>query len=282
MLRYGLLPGVFDPVMVSHVMAAAWSRSMLGLERVLVLPVEHPPIGAASADYYHRVQMTRIAFDPHPYCQVVAFSNGQVDPALLPETENCCLLIGREMAGSIENWHDISSISNVEMRIMPVDDSAVEAGGIVRGSLANHKSSIVPDVMTYIRENRLYGKRMGRPDFETLSKKYVTLSPGIETDIKRITGVDDSNVKSLVTETVKFLWLASIMPSLTPSAPVDACWKFMILRTNVYVPFCLANFGRMVHRPAGPIGTRSYENTLRMYRVRIGKMPDEFWEGCAK
>jgi nicotinate-nucleotide adenylyltransferase len=70
--RVGLLGGTFDPPHIGHLLLAECARDQLQLDRVLFLPVGHPPhkpnepVTAAG----HRLAMTRLAIAGHDLFQV--------------------------------------------------------------------------------------------------------------------------------------------------------------------------------------------------------------------
>ncbi len=71
-MRLGLFGGAFNPIHRCHLLVAETARSRLGLETVLFIPTGDPPHKPPS-DFIpaaHRLEMVRLAIEPHPYFQV--------------------------------------------------------------------------------------------------------------------------------------------------------------------------------------------------------------------
>ncbi len=71
-MKLGLYGGAFNPIHRCHLLVAETTRSRLGLETVLFIPTGDPPHKPQS-DFIpaaHRLEMVRLAIEPHPYFQV--------------------------------------------------------------------------------------------------------------------------------------------------------------------------------------------------------------------
>jgi len=71
-MKLGLYGGAFNPIHRCHLLVAETARSRLGLETVLFIPTGDPPHKPPS-DFIpaaHRLEMVRLAIEPHPYFQV--------------------------------------------------------------------------------------------------------------------------------------------------------------------------------------------------------------------
>ena len=132
-MKTGIYGGTFDPPHTGHIRAASAAVTMLGLDRLIVIPALIPPhknLRKCSCTPEDRLRMTRLAFDGVPCAEVsdieirrggVSFTADTV-AALKKEypDDDFYLLMGTDMFLSIESWHDFESIvKNVTFAVFP-------------------------------------------------------------------------------------------------------------------------------------------------------------------
>ncbi|MFN2465657.1 MAG: nicotinate (nicotinamide) nucleotide adenylyltransferase [Candidatus Dormibacteria bacterium] len=187
----GLLGGTFDPVHLGHVEVARQARSLLGLDRVLLVPAfqppHRPPPAAVPED---RLAMARLAVENEPGLVVDDIEIRRRGISYTVETlrevsrreprEDLVLLLGRDAALEFGSWRDGKAIAALAT-LAVVNRSGLEAGAgatlpagaidlvidspeisatAVRDALAagaDPSGMLAPSVTSYIREHRLYG-----------------------------------------------------------------------------------------------------------------------------
>lgn len=132
-LRIGILGGSFDPPHVGHVLMAQDALTLLGLDRLLVVPAGTQPLkGAASATAAERLAMVQAAF--------AGISRVEVDPIEIdrgglsymvdtvehfagrwPESE-LLLLVGADAAADLARWRDPQRLLQLVQLVVAVRD----------------------------------------------------------------------------------------------------------------------------------------------------------------
>jgi nicotinate-nucleotide adenylyltransferase len=197
MIRLGLFGGTFDPVHYGHLRTISGARQELSLPRVLLLPNPFPPhkLLEPLTDYAHRKEMLRLALTEFPDLEMADFEERAIGAAYTTDTvrrviaalpdgpRELWLIIGADSLIELPQWkdpevlfHDTrvavlprpgfsfdevspAYLSRVRILTTPyIDISATEircrlqAGDSVTDMLP-------PSVLTYIRQQGLYGVR---------------------------------------------------------------------------------------------------------------------------
>jgi nicotinate-nucleotide adenylyltransferase len=186
-MHIGVFGGSFDPVHAGHLAAATTAIEVLGLDRLLIVPVFRQPfkqneVITSAAD---RLAMLRIAFDEVPRCVVDEVEVERGGVSYTAETlrqlrtrfphDKLSLIVGADNAAQLGNWRDAATIRRIatvvvvtrpgetvadsaDFTVVPIpphDVSASEiratlrAGGSVEGM-------VPPEVLGYIYERGLY------------------------------------------------------------------------------------------------------------------------------
>lgn len=190
-MKLAILGGSFNPVHLGHLSLAHDVHSLLGYDRILLIPANIPPhkemeAGASSGD---RLEMLRLAVRGIPFLEVddSEISRGgisyTIDTLLHLETQYGVLLegkvgliIGEDLLEGFSSWKNADSIaarSDIIVAHRPgslpfsfafpcvrLQNSLVSVSSSeIRSALASSKSirSLVPDaVYGYIEEHQLY------------------------------------------------------------------------------------------------------------------------------
>ena len=120
----GLLGGTFDPIHEGHLSIAKQVYDALQLARVDFIPCFHPPHRnqpIASAD--HRLAMTKLAIQNHPYFSVNAIEiiNQKISYTIETvkqlraenPTQPFCFIIGSDAFSQFHKWHECEKIAEL-------------------------------------------------------------------------------------------------------------------------------------------------------------------------
>ena len=120
----GVMGGMFDPVHLGHLQAAAAARASCGLHQVLMLPCGNPVHrGAAFTDAAHRCAMLRLAMQGKSWLQLDPRECDSAEPsrsynsllALKQERphETLCFIVGLDAFLSLATWYRWREISTL-------------------------------------------------------------------------------------------------------------------------------------------------------------------------
>jgi nicotinate-nucleotide adenylyltransferase len=141
----GLLGGTFDPPHVGHLLLAECARDQLHLDKVLFLPVGHPPhkqqdrVTAAA----HRLAMTRLAIAGHDAFQVDTTDLERPPPhytvTLLPLIAGrhpgaaIWLLLGGDSLRDLPGWYRPEELPRMcRLAVLPRPGAAVDMSNLKR------------------------------------------------------------------------------------------------------------------------------------------------------
>jgi nicotinate-nucleotide adenylyltransferase len=146
--RLGILGGTFNPPHLGHLVCAQEAHFRLGLDRVLLMPVNVPPHKEALEDpgAEHRVELCRLAVGDDPR---LAVSRAEVDrpgPSFTVDTltrlhesspeDELIFIVGGDMARSLPRWRDPERI--LELATV----AAAERAGSGRAEIAEELAGL--------------------------------------------------------------------------------------------------------------------------------------------
>ncbi len=136
--RIGILGGTFDPVHVGHLVAAAWARDALALDRVLLVVANEPwqktgrrsvtpaedrlAVVAAAVDGVPGLETCRIEIDRGGPSYTIDTVRELVD--LFPGAD-LSLIVGADVARELDSWHDVGELAAL-VGLVIVDRGGVE------------------------------------------------------------------------------------------------------------------------------------------------------------
>ncbi len=148
MARLGLLGGTFNPPHLGHLICAQEACDQLGLDRVVLLPVNAPPHKAAEDDpgVEHRVELCRLATAGDPRLGVSRVDADRPGPSYTVDTlrtlnertpeDELTFIVGGDMAHSLPAWRDPE-------RVLALATLAVaERQGVAREDIAERLSGL--------------------------------------------------------------------------------------------------------------------------------------------
>jgi nicotinate-nucleotide adenylyltransferase len=121
-VRVGLLGGTFNPPHIGHLVIATQALALLGLDRVLFVPVNEPPHKAIDGDpgVEHRVAMCRLAVAGDERLDVSLVDAEVPGPSFTVDTlsrlhdrcpgDQLTFLVGGDMALSLPRWREPAAI----------------------------------------------------------------------------------------------------------------------------------------------------------------------------
>lgn len=119
------------------------------------------------------------------------------------------------------------------------------------------------------------------PNLTERSSAILAENPLLTSRIARALEISESEVLSVFTEVLRFLYLIGIHTErLTPSLKIDNAWHEFILFTRLYMDTCQQQFGRYIHHSPGgdESGNKArFERTLQLYKDTFGPVPRELW-----
>jgi nicotinate-nucleotide adenylyltransferase len=139
--RVGILGGTFDPIHIGHLVAAAWARDILSLDRVLLVVANEPwqktgirtvtpaedrlAVVAAAVDGIAGLEPSRVEIDrggPSFTIDTVRELT-RTHPGTL-----FSLVVGADVAADLDSWHDVEELRNLVGLVV------VDRGGMARGA----------------------------------------------------------------------------------------------------------------------------------------------------
>ena len=155
----GVMGGMFDPVHLGHLQAAAAARASCGLQQVLMLPCGNPVHrGAAFTAAAHRCAMLRLAMQGESWLQLDTRECDSAEPSRSYNTllalkqerphETLCFIMGLDAFLSLATWYrwrEISSLAHIVVITRPgyslpaatsLEDGANETRNAVLAELA--------------------------------------------------------------------------------------------------------------------------------------------------
>jgi nicotinate-nucleotide adenylyltransferase len=120
--RVGLLGGTFNPLHVAHLVCAQEACIQLGLDRVVLIPVNTPPHKEAEDDpgVEHRVELCRRAAEGDERLSVSRVDADVTGPSYTVDTlrrlhdqcpeDQLTFIVGGDMAHSLPEWRDPEAI----------------------------------------------------------------------------------------------------------------------------------------------------------------------------
>ena len=175
--------GSFNPPHVAHVLAVAYARSAVPVDRVLVVPVYRHPFAKELTPFERRLAMCRLAFEWIPGCvvsEVEATLGGE--SRTLRTLEHLAtrephwqlrLLVGADVLADLPKWHRFDKIREIAPPIvlgrMGIDDPRAPVAVLPRvssteiraafasGDLESIRAFLPASVLAYVVEHRLYG-----------------------------------------------------------------------------------------------------------------------------
>jgi nicotinate-nucleotide adenylyltransferase len=119
-LEVALYGGSFDPPHVAHVMAITYLRTVLGMARVVVVPVYAHAFDKELAPYAHRLQMCKLAFADLRGVEVSALEQELGPPGWTLRTAQevarrhprwqLRLAIGADVLADVHRWHSFEEL----------------------------------------------------------------------------------------------------------------------------------------------------------------------------
>jgi nicotinate-nucleotide adenylyltransferase len=121
-LRVGVLGGTFNPPHIAHLVCAQEALVGLGLDRVLLAPVNEPPHKTAEGDpgVQHRVALCRAAVAGDPRLDVTCVDAVRPGPSWTVDTlralhadvpeDELTFIVGGDMAYSLPAWREPAAV----------------------------------------------------------------------------------------------------------------------------------------------------------------------------
>lgn len=115
--------GSFDPPHAGHVLAAAYLTSVLGFDKVLVVPVFHHAFDKPLTGYRERLAMCRMAFGRLTGVEISTIESELAAPSYTITTVLALLrvhpdwtirvIVGADVLPEIERWHRIDELQRI-------------------------------------------------------------------------------------------------------------------------------------------------------------------------
>jgi nicotinate-nucleotide adenylyltransferase len=110
-LRTAILGGAFDPPHLGHVALAEGALEGLGVDRLLVLVIEHPGHKRTELDAETRLLLARLAFEQLPNTEVRLDDHPYTIDFLRDEQpENAVFVIGADEWAAFDTWREAAEI----------------------------------------------------------------------------------------------------------------------------------------------------------------------------
>lgn len=170
-MKIGLLSGTFDPVHFGHITIASLAHDELSLDQIWLMPEEKPRGKQNVTPYHHRLAMLMIVAQDSPYLEVIEVDDEEHSVETLRSlsamsTNDYYILVGGDVADSINSWKDIDEIRKLAKIVVIGRDSQKAditlrhpaSSKDIRKQLAEDKSPpyLDPRVLEYIHEHDLY------------------------------------------------------------------------------------------------------------------------------
>ena len=183
-----ILGGSFDPIHKGHIHIATISKSIMELDKVIMLPCKKSPHknNETIANDYQRIEMISLANAEHSWIETSDWELNRDSPSfsilaanhfktIYPKS-NLYWIIGNDQWKKIESWHKIHELSSIlefivftrdqekplvnpEVKSHFIDFNFNASSTEIRQDLKNRKQSISAihnDVYKYIIEENLY------------------------------------------------------------------------------------------------------------------------------
>jgi nicotinate-nucleotide adenylyltransferase len=197
--RLGILGGMFNPPHTGHIELARAAVRELGLDRVLLMPASIPPHKPAVWDpgAEHRAQMCRLASAGEPRIEVCTLELQRPGPSYTVDTlrsihnshpdAELTLILGADMAVTLGSWRKpgeivglariavaqregvsraqvmdaLSSLGAGEHEFLELSPRDISSSQVRRALTFGQPiaSMVAPEVVAYIDEHELYGRR---------------------------------------------------------------------------------------------------------------------------
>jgi nicotinate-nucleotide adenylyltransferase len=115
--------GSFDPPHAGHVLAAAYLTSVVGFDKVLVVPVFHHAFDKPLTDYQARLAMCRTAFERLCGVEISTIESELAAPSYTITTVlallrghpdwNLRVIVGADVLPDIERWNRIDELQRI-------------------------------------------------------------------------------------------------------------------------------------------------------------------------
>ena len=170
-MKIGLLSGTFDPVHFGHITIASLAQDELELDNIWLMPEEKPRGKQNVTPYQHRLAMLTIVVQDSPYLEVIEVDDSEHSVETLRSlsamsTNDYYILVGGDVADSINSWKDIDEIRKLAKIVIIGRDSQKAditlqhpaSSKDIRKQLAEDKNPpyLDPRVLEYIHEHELY------------------------------------------------------------------------------------------------------------------------------
>jgi nicotinate-nucleotide adenylyltransferase len=196
--RIAFFGGTFDPPHNGHLHLVVSLKEFHHLDRVYILPAHQNPLKPCFTEPRHRLEMTRLAFSPLPYCEVLDIEIMKPPPSFAIDTIQSLIerderirkaerffLLGSDAVLSIPEWKEadllfsltpplIAARGSSQFSLPPHLDAFVQKGMTPTGQLDISSTDIrdrlkrslfvghlVPEsVLQYIFSHKLYKNKL--------------------------------------------------------------------------------------------------------------------------
>lgn len=176
--------GTFDPPHISHTLGCLYALETCNIDRILVIPCFHHPLGKNATPFHHRAAMCRLAMERlYPKVEVSEMEAERPGPSYTIDTLNILrlqrpvnklfIMIGSDILSETRLWKSFDEIkSTAEFIILPRQVQGKESSGEVKDfTLPNISSTEIRrlvkeggdasiflsrKVLEYIRTHNLY------------------------------------------------------------------------------------------------------------------------------
>ena len=195
--KIGLLGGTFDPPHYAHIHMAQAAKDALGLDRVVFMPLGVPPHGKDGiSESKHRLNMLEIMLSGNDSFYIDEYEAMADEPSytvysmerinsLLGENTRLYFIIGADSLVYLEKWYDAAHLMRItefivipragisekecrahikklellyDAKILYLDVQKMEYSSTdIRGDISKGEKETSPEVIKYIKENKLYG-----------------------------------------------------------------------------------------------------------------------------
>lgn len=123
--------GTFDPPHISHTLGCLYALETRNIDRILVIPCFHHPLGKNATPFHHRAAMCRLAMESlFPKVEVSEMESERPGPSYTIDTlkiirekkpmDNLCIMIGSDILKETRLWKSFDKIERMaEFIILP-------------------------------------------------------------------------------------------------------------------------------------------------------------------